>query len=182
MLIQGAGGNTSVKEAGVMWIKASGTRLAEAVSRDIFVPVDLAAMRAAMDDPSADADQTAGFVLGQSGLRPSIETSLHAVFDARVVIHVHCVNTLAHAICTEAEALLAQKLAGFDWCLVPYAKPGAHLAQAVSARLGPGTNVAVLANHGLLVAAGSVAAAEALLAQVVAAVRDRAAPGAERLT
>ena len=40
-LVQGAGGNTSVKEGDVLWVKASGAWLSEADKRDIFVPVDL---------------------------------------------------------------------------------------------------------------------------------------------
>jgi rhamnose utilization protein RhaD (predicted bifunctional aldolase and dehydrogenase) len=171
LLIQAAGGNTSVKDGRVMWIKASGTLLADAATRDIFVPVDLAAMRAALDDPAVDADQPAQFTLGGHRLRPSIETSLHAVFSQRVVLHVHCVQTLAIAVRQDAEAILKDRLAGFDWCLVPYAKPGANLAAMVATRLGPETDVAVLRNHGLIVAAESVAAAEALLDRVTAALR-----------
>lgn len=170
LLIQGPGGNTSVKDGGVMWIKASGTNLADALTRDVFVPCDLAAMRAAMAANSARADQPAEFALRTGGLRPSIETSLHAVFPQRVVVHVHCVNTLAFAIRPDAEAALAARLAGFDWAIVPYAKPGAKLAAQVQAVLGPRTDVMVLANHGLIVAAETVDAAVDLLARVVAAV------------
>ena len=40
-LVQGAGGNTSVKEGDILWVKASGAWVSEADKRDIFVPVDL---------------------------------------------------------------------------------------------------------------------------------------------
>ena len=177
LLIQAAGGNTSVKEGPVMWIKASGTMLADALEKDIFVPVDLPAMRAAMDDPAIDADKPAQFVLDGYALRPSIETSLHAVFDQRIVVHVHCVQTLAAAVRRDAEEILAKRLSGFDWCLVPYRKPGANLAASVRERLGPKTDVAVLRNHGLIVAAETVEAAADLLDRVVAALTvEPAAP------
>jgi rhamnose utilization protein RhaD (predicted bifunctional aldolase and dehydrogenase) len=176
MLIQAAGGNTSVKDTDVMWIKASGTQLAEAMSKDIFVPVDLAALRDGIDDPGVDADQTAQFALSDSPLRSSIETSLHAVFAQRVVVHVHCVNTLAFAVRADAEAQLQEKLADFDWCLVPYARPGAFLAAEVRRRLGARTNVAVLANHGLILAGDSVHEVAQLLNQVVRALRLTPAP------
>lgn len=169
LLIQAAGGNTSVKDGDVMWIKASGTMLAEAQAKDIFVPVDLPAMCRALDDPSTDADQTAQFNLTDGALRPSIETSLHAVFSHRVVVHVHCVNALAHMVCKDGSALVSAKLTGFDWCLVPYAKPGANLAALVRASLGPKTNVAMLGNHGIIVAGETVAEAEKVLDDVVAA-------------
>ena len=67
--IQGPGGNTSVKQGGAMWIKASGTELADAERREIFVEVDLGRMRAALDADAPEADQPALFA--QAGaLRP----------------------------------------------------------------------------------------------------------------
>lgn len=174
LLIQGAGGNTSIKEGAVMWIKASGTLLADALTRDIFVPVDVPAIKAALEQDVQRADQPAEFALTKT-LRPSIETSLHAVFTQRVVVHVHCVNTLALAIRKDARAVLAARLAGFEWAMVPYCKPGAQLATEVAAALHPQTNVVILANHGLIVAADSVAAAATLLSQVVTALQAPAA-------
>jgi rhamnose utilization protein RhaD (predicted bifunctional aldolase and dehydrogenase) len=168
LLIQGAGGNTSVKQGAVMWIKASGTQLSEAQSRDIFVPVDLLAMRASVAAGESRADQPDAFALTQA-LRPSIETALHAVFSQRVVVHVHCIQTIAWMIQPDVKAQLAQRLRGFHWAQVPYARPGAKLAGLVMAALAPQTDVVLLGNHGLLVAAETVAAAEALLRQVVAA-------------
>ena len=168
LLIQGAGGNTSVKEGEVMWIKASGTLLAEAETRDIFVPCDLPAMRRAITSGDARADQPAEFALAGS-LRPSIETCLHAVFAQRVVLHVHCVNTLALAIRRDSAVALAPRLAGVTWAQVPYAKPGAMLAAEVLRVLTPQTDVLILGNHGLIVAAETVAEAEALLRRTVAA-------------
>jgi rhamnose utilization protein RhaD (predicted bifunctional aldolase and dehydrogenase) len=169
LLIQGAGGNTSVKDGDVLWIKASGTLLADALTRDVFVACDLPAIRAAVVGNLAQADRAGDFAVVPGGLRPSIETSLHAVFAHRVVVHVHCVRTLALCIRPDAEAALAPRLAGFDWAIVPYTKPGARLAAAVRAALRPKTDVVVLRNHGLIVAAGTVAAAAALLDRVTAA-------------
>jgi len=170
LLIQAAGGNTSVKHGDVMWIKASGTLLADAMTHDIFVPCDLPAMRAALAQGAARADQPAGFSLIQGGLRPSIETSLHAVFPHAVVVHVHCVNTVALAIRADAQGVLARRLAEFDWAYVRYTKPGAALAALVRDARRPTTDVVVLGNHGLIVAAETVAQAGDLLTAVVAAV------------
>jgi rhamnose utilization protein RhaD (predicted bifunctional aldolase and dehydrogenase) len=153
-----------------MWIKASGTCLAQALDADIFVPVDLDALSTALSAGLPQADQPQAFTLGGHSLRPSIETSLHAVFPQRVVVHVHCVETIAVAIRADAETVLQERLQGFGWALVPYAKPGAALARCVAARLAPGIDVIVLQNHGLIVAADSVAAAEALLDRVQAAI------------
>ena len=168
LLIQSAGGNTSIKDGNVMWIKASGTLLADALERDIFVPVDIEAMREALAKDPIIADQAQNFKLkSESTLRPSIETSLHAVFAQKVVIHVHCVNTIAVAVCKDFPKVLATKLEKFNWCHVDYARPGAQLAVSVSRALKPETDVAVLGNHGLIVAADTVADASKLLYEVV---------------
>lgn len=168
LLIQAAGGNTSVKDGKVMWIKASGTLLADALSQDIFVPIDLPAMQSAIAERQPRADQPAEFAL-EGSLRPSIETSLHAVFSQRIVIHVHCVNTLAIVIRPDAKAVLAERLQGFDWAFVPYGKPGADVAALVMDALGPKTDVILLGNHGLIIAAETVEAAQTLLVRTVAA-------------
>ena len=44
--VQGPGGNTSIKSGNVMWIKASGTELADAETKPIFVAVDRNAAKA----------------------------------------------------------------------------------------------------------------------------------------
>ena len=48
LLVQAAGGNTSLKDNGIMWIKASGTWLKDAETRDIFVAVDHQAILTAL--------------------------------------------------------------------------------------------------------------------------------------
>jgi len=170
LIIQAAGGNTSVKQGAAMWIKASGTLLAEAQAKDIFVPVDLPGIQTAIAEHHPHADQPAEFAL-EGSLRPSIETPLHAVFSQRIVVHVHCVNTLAIVIRPDAQAVLADRLHGFDWAFVPYVKPGAQLATLVAKALGPKTDVILLGNHGLIVAAETVQAAQALLTRTISALK-----------
>ena len=185
LIIQGAGGNTSVKDGDIMWIKASGTLLADALAKDIFVAVDLPAMRQSLIAGEERADQPAAFTLDEGALRPSIETSLHAVMPHRVVVHIHCVNTIAVAIRADATECLRERLAGFNWAFVSYAKPGAHLARQVLKASDEQTDVIVLGNHGLIVGADSVADVEMLLDRVTAALavtaRASSAPDTEAL-
>lgn len=169
LLTQGAGGNTSVKEDGAMWIKASGAWLAHAATRDIFVPVEteplLAAVRNA--DPAAEEPQRFTVAaLNPAGLRPSIETTVHALMPQRIVLHVHCVDTIAWAVREDCEAALTDRLAGLNWSFIPYARPGLPLALAIAERSGNDPDVLVLGNHGLVVAGKTVEAAARLLADV----------------
>jgi rhamnose utilization protein RhaD (predicted bifunctional aldolase and dehydrogenase) len=170
LLVQAAGGNTSIKIDGTMWIKASGTWLRDAAARDILVPVDHAALMAGLEAGDPDCETCLKFVradLNRTGLRPSIETTVHALMPQKVVAHVHCVNTIAWAIQKDAKRLLEDKLAGFNWAFVPYARPGLPLASAISQAIRSGTDVLILGNHGLAVAANSVSEAEWLLDSVV---------------
>ncbi|MCV9961594.1 class II aldolase/adducin family protein [Pararhizobium sp. BT-229] len=168
-LVQAAGGNTSIKEGGTLWIKASGLWLMQARQRDVMVPVALDALLDALerDDPSTEKAQD--FVIAErnpSGLRPSIETTVHALMPQKVVIHVHCVETIATAVEVNGEAAAASRLSGIPHVFVPYARPGLPLAKAIAARIKPDTSVLILGNHGLAVAGETVAEAEALLAKV----------------
>jgi len=169
LAIQGPGGNISLKRDGVMWVKASGTWMAEATERPILIPVDFAAVLEglAVGDPSCETCNA--FVrrdLSDLPLRPSIETTLHAVMPQRVVVHVHCVETIAIACLSDASERLARPLSGLNWTFVPYIRPGASLGRTMAEHLLAGTNVVVLGKHGLVVAGESVSEAERLCADV----------------
>jgi len=167
-LVQGAGGNVSIKRDGVLWVKASGTWLAEAGRREIMVPVRLGPLLAAVRS-GADVERTEPFVadeLNPSGLRPSIETTMHGVLPHPVVVHVHCVETIAWATRAFAASAVAPLLAGLPWAFVPYVRPGAPLTRGILEHAPPGTDVLILGNHGLTVGAADVAGAAALLAEV----------------
>ncbi len=186
--VQAAGGNTSLKQDGIMWIKASGTWLADSLIQNNFVPLDFKRLTAALkaDDPACES--CVDFVrqdINPSGLRPSIETSVHGLMPQRVVAHVHCVDTIAWAIQKNAEAEIGRLLAGLPYAFIPYARPGLDLSAAIAARLKPNTSILVLQNHGLVVAADSVEAVEKLLVDVRAAlkrlVREAVSPERGRL-
>jgi len=163
--VQGAGGNTSIKEEGVMWIKASGTELANAEAQDIFVAVDVKAARAEAHG-AGDGSCKETVLDPSAGLRPSIETTFHAVFDWRVVAHTHSIATLGHAVSPQGIALLDEKLAGLPWVLVPYAKPGLPLTREIMARTDADTQIVVLQNHGLICAGRTDSEVEAMIETV----------------
>ena len=166
--VQAAGGNTSVKADGVLWVKGSGLWLKEAETQDVFVPVDLAAARRAIDNGGDDTVRAATLgKMNPGGLRPSIETSLHAFLPQRFVVHTHSVRTIAHAIRTDAVELLTRKLDGLAWIWVPYVQPGVALTRALRDALqGRRADIVILGNHGLLVAGETLADVEAQMAEV----------------
>jgi rhamnose utilization protein RhaD (predicted bifunctional aldolase and dehydrogenase) len=163
LLVQGAGGNVSWKEGDTLWIKASGTWLAEASEKDIFVPVDLHHLRSAI---GAGNFSVTPMLRGESKLRPSIETLLHALMPGEVVVHLHAIEILAHLVHENCQAdflsLLDQSI---KWTMVNYHKPGPDLATAVCTALArnPLSNVIFLKNHGVVIGGTDIAEVKRIL-------------------
>ncbi len=172
-LTQGAGGNTSIKIGQSLFIKASGKWLEHAMIQGIFVEMDNECLVKAVK--AGEECALSDFQRGEGALRASIETPVHAIIPQRVVVHVHSVAALSYAVQKNGRELLEGKLRSFCWSWVPYVKPGWPLAFEIAGSLTSATAVWVLQNHGLIVAADSVADARTLLEQVQAALG--ASPG-----
>ena len=156
LLVQGPGGNTSVKIDGQMWIKASGTELAEALDKNIFVAVDPAKAMQELDG-AGDGSCRSALIDPNCSLRPSIETTFHAMFDQKFVFHFHSVATICHAIAVEGRNALAEKLSGLQWVAAPYRKPGIPLTKAIRESVGTrNIEVVVLNNHGIIIAGNTI--------------------------
>ncbi len=141
MLVQGAGGNVSWKDGDTLWVKASGTWLADARTKEIFVPVDFSDLKAMVKAGNFTAMPK---LKTDSQLRPSIETLLHALMPQRVVVHVHAIEALVHLVRYNPWHEISQKLkTDFNWEIVSYQKPGADLARAVKLAIeeSPGINI-----------------------------------------
>jgi rhamnose utilization protein RhaD (predicted bifunctional aldolase and dehydrogenase) len=177
LLVQGAGGNVSWKDGDTIWIKASGTWLAEAEKKDIFVPVDLIHLKGAL---AAGDFGVKPKVRGSTELRPSIETLLHALMPQQVVVHLHAVEVLAHLVRGDCENSLGNLLKGMTgWVSVPYHKPGAALAQAVAGALkhSTGVNAVFLQNHGVVIGGADITAVEQMLLDLTARLATQANVG-----
>ena len=165
LLVQAAGGNTSVKADGVLWVKASGRWLAKALDEPVFVAVDMPRLMRALaaNDPACETcDAFVRDDLSAPGLRPSVETTLHAGLPQRFVLHVHCVETISHAILVDAPTRLTARLEGLNWRWAPYIRPGLPLFRTIT----PGADIYILQTHGLVVAADTLEAAVGLIETV----------------
>lgn len=202
-LVQGGGGNTSVKtDAGrLMYVKASGTGLAQMREGRGYRLVDVAQCAALVEDEELDAappEEREAAVLQRlidscvddlEG-RPSVETSLHAMLD-RCVVHTHpsIVNGLLCA--REGTEALAGLFGDLDppYLYIEYAGAGYTLARRMHAELteyrarhGRLPQVIFLENHGLFVSTSDADRALALTSQIARAIEaaaDRALDEAE---
>ena len=160
LLTQASTGNSSAKLDGILWIKASGKWMADALCDDIFVPVDLAeAVTQCLRQGVDPSERYPG---------ASVETAMHAVLPHRVVLHVHCVNTIAWAVRHEAPLQLERQLQGIRWRWIPYVASGLPLSREIERALStrPDCNVLVLGNHGLVIGGDDAGTVEDVLAEV----------------
>lgn len=153
LLIQGAGGNTSIKTGPrKMWVKASGKWLSRCDVEDVFVAVDWTLVNDNIAARTDDPVMGTRLFRGPKGLHPSIETTLHSLMPRKVVFHTHSIQTIAHAVQYDAPDILATKLSGLKWVFVPYSKPGLPLTRLVAGLLASDPcDILIIQNHGLVV-------------------------------
>jgi rhamnose utilization protein RhaD (predicted bifunctional aldolase and dehydrogenase) len=151
-LSQGAGGNYSWKSEDSLYIKASGMWLSEAQTKNIFVEVNRKKYLNDLKENKFDVDL---FKYSQNGLKPSIETSMHALLPQKYVIHLHPVKVLSVLIQNNWQSLIQEKFKNtlISFNLVGYHKPGKDLAEAIDIANNqiPNANLFFLKNHGIIV-------------------------------
>ncbi|KGG02840.1 hypothetical protein EU99_1802 [Prochlorococcus marinus str. MIT 9321] len=149
-LIQGAGGNTSYKEGESLIVKASGCKLKKARQEKIFVNLNRNKIIKQLSKNDNDLEQS--FEYEKIKLRPSIETSMHAVIPHKYVFHVHCLNTLGLIVQEGFEVYLKDIFEDLNYAIIKYVKPGISLAKEISKVFSNSIpDVLFLSNHGLVV-------------------------------
>jgi len=163
------GGNTSYKNAGQLWVKASGASLAT-ITEDGFAILDRSKLNrmaeksysnnAAKREEEVKNDLAAATL--SKGKRPSVETSMHNAIDFAFVVHLHptAVNGL---MCSQNAESDLKKLFGSQALFVEYTDPGYVLYKKVedaikTFREQDGAEPAViwLQNHGIFVGANTI--------------------------
>ncbi|MFA5467838.1 MAG: class II aldolase/adducin family protein [Sphaerochaetaceae bacterium] len=163
------GGNTSLKDDEVMYVKASGHALGT-ISRDGFVKMSIPRLNQIWDrkypveqdarEKEVLADMMAARCDGQES-RPSVEALLHAIIPFRYVFHMH--PALINGVtCGQSGKEAVEKLFA-DSIWIPLVNPGYILAktvreaQAVYRESQAGeANLIFLQNHGVFVAADTI--------------------------
>lgn len=162
--VHGGGGNTSVKENGILWIKPSGCSLARLEPED-FIGVDRGRLADLFRDPlptdTASREEEARRLLteavipGSAG-RPSVETLLHDFIPSRFIVHTHPTHVNGLTCAVNGRAACADLFSEALW--IDYVDPGCTLARRVRTELeahghigGNGAIVIFLQNHGVFV-------------------------------
>ena len=146
--VQGAGGNTSVKNSKEMFVKASGKHLARAKDENIFVSVEYKKIQENISKRNEDI--FSGQVTDSQN-RPSIETSLHALMPHKYVVHIHPIEIIPWLV-KKKEHLVDKFLDKYNAVWINYYRPGFDLAQGVNAKLKVSCpDILLLENHGIVV-------------------------------
>ena len=193
-LIQGPGGNTSVKaENGSMFIKASGFRFDEMsltsgisgvnsmnIAKYFFTVEPLNKVEEEKTMLGVIANNILTDADGNSFPKPSMETGFHAILE-KYVIHTHSVWTNL-INCAQEKASLIEKLkytTGLQIEILPFVSPGFGLsyliAQILKQNLANGIkrpDVFFLGNHGIISHAQSKEVCQEQLFKIDQAVKE----------
>ncbi len=195
-LVQGGGGNTSVKteDGKYMYIKASGTPLKDMNHRTGWRILHLDSVLSIIKDksvwqldvPAREAEVVNQLLLAcrdnvTGNSRPSVEAHLHA-YLGKCVIHLHPSVIIAYLNAKEGKARLLKLFKDQKppalW--VPYAAPGFLLAKKILKLIGDYQNrfnqkpaILFLEKHGLIVSAKSPDSALRLVRMIIARCKNK---------
>ncbi len=189
---RGGGGNSSVKEGGIVYIKPSGVSLAD-IEADDLVPLATGPLLELLLNGGAEADEArmpgapdpvmraaAKVRMAEAkGRRPSVELMFHSLLPERFVLHTHAIVPNAVTCNQDGEAIM-RDLFGDDALWVPYTDPGLPLARKIHqlreahrARTGQAApKITFMGDHGIIVSADTTAEIAALNEHVLGTVRE----------
>jgi rhamnose utilization protein RhaD (predicted bifunctional aldolase and dehydrogenase) len=169
--ILAGGGNTSWKDGDTLYVKCSGSSLAEA-SEDTFVKIDRKALARIWEkqypESSAEresavlSDMMAARKPGEEKKRSSVETLLHDILPFAFIVHLHpaLVNGLT---CSQQGEKAMRDIFGGEPIWIPSVNPGYVLSKYVKTEMDAyseknhkNASVIFLQNHGVFVGADDV--------------------------
>lgn len=150
-LVQGSGGNISVKSDDQICVKSSGRILAETSIDHGYVVCDKKALETLYANRSEDTRQTV--LQGEPNGSPSMEVFFH-LLPSKWVVHLHPTWLLKY-LCQTSWTSLSIRDAAYSVTHISYTTPGLPLADAIHA-LPKGYSVYYLQNHGVILCADTI--------------------------
>lgn len=145
-LVQGRGGNVSVKSNSGLVIKASGAKMADVNLYHGFCVCDINTNFPKFSNET-DYNEFIQVSKKMGQTRPSMETGFHAAIKEKVVVHTHPIHLNAILCSKEGKTLIKNLFNDLTYEYVEYVRPGAELTNAISKQ----KNIVFLENHGLVV-------------------------------
>lgn len=150
-LTQASGGNISLKNGNLIWVKGSGQRLKDVYKKDIFIPLKMDKISNMSIELLENFDSFREMSINHNfSLQPSLETNFHVYFTHQIVIHVHSLGAVALSLIKSLRNNIEFKCLGRNIYSVPYAKPGKQLAGMIKKFCPADAEVILLQNHGAI--------------------------------
>jgi ribulose-5-phosphate 4-epimerase/fuculose-1-phosphate aldolase len=140
-MVQGTGGNISVKEHNRLYIKRSGFQLSDTSEDEGYVVCDMNKLTKQFQQRNEEIKDT---VLEGEG-RPSMEAFFH-LLPFPYIVHIHptfLMNLLCQYTLAGLQTLFPNSL------YIPYIQPGIELAEAIH-KVYSGQQLIFLKNHGII--------------------------------
>ncbi|MFW5773774.1 MAG: class II aldolase/adducin family protein, partial [Tangfeifania sp.] len=181
------GGNTSFKNEEKLWIKASGVNLGE-IDENGFCMLHRQKLNEIPNqkfssDPVKREDEVKNALLNSrvdpsSGLRPSVETSLHNLFSYKYVVHTH--PTLVNGLmCSNQAEEKTAEIFGDEALFVPYSDPGFVLFKIIAEQIAAynekynrDPQIVFIQNHGVFVAADTTEEIRKIYSDIETKIKD----------
>jgi len=183
----GGGGNTSYKEGDSLWIKASGIPLAD-IDESGFLclsrrKLDKISEAIYSKDPAKREEEVKAdlmsAIIDDKSKRPSVETSLHNLFNYKFVIHTHP-TTVNALLCSVNAKKIAEEIFDNEVMFVEYTDPGYTLFKKTKEVLdkhieiyGREPCIIFLQNHGMIVCGENAGDVYAYTDQITRTVSSR---------
>jgi uridine kinase/ribulose-5-phosphate 4-epimerase/fuculose-1-phosphate aldolase len=149
-LVQGRGGNVSVKFDTGMVVTSSGSMMGEVSMNRGYCVCDTIPSCNTYADESSYMQSILQKKKHGYGI-PSMETGFHANIKNKIVVHTHPIHVNAILCSLEARETIASLFKDLSYKFVEYISPGFELVN----RLSTDCSVIFLQNHGLVISASS---------------------------
>lgn len=183
------GGNTSYKNTDKIWVKSSGSSMANIIVEDFVcldrkkiqhISVKIYSVDPMLREQQIKDDLNAAIIYPKDK-RPSVETSLHEVIQYSFIVHTHptMINGL---LCACDSKNIVRSLFGSDVLYMEYTDPGYVLFKAIETALEKyraekrkEPSIIFLENHGVFVAANSTFEVEKIYNNIVSKITKEVA-------
>jgi uridine kinase/ribulose-5-phosphate 4-epimerase/fuculose-1-phosphate aldolase len=151
-LIQGTGGNLSIKFKDRMIIKSSGYDISKVNFFNGYVICDLNQEISDFNNEKDYNDYISNSVINGDGF-PSMEMGIHSKIKNKVVIHCHPVYLNVILCSKNSESIIKNIFSDFNYEFVKYVTPGYKLSNEI---FDVNKSVFFLENHGLVVSGNNI--------------------------
>ena len=161
--VQGAGGNCSIKEDGILFVKASGYLMKDIALQKGIVQLPYKKLITYFSKKHIYTKENEkhflqlidNSLISQKDCKPSMETGFHAVIPSKYIFHLHSVYANIFTCMKDGDKQLQKLFPNESFIFLPYINPGYELAL----RLYKTNNIPqiiFLQNHGMIIHANSL--------------------------